>query len=184
MVEIRYTGDALWDRIERAVQKVKDRLERVAVALEGANIPYAVIGGTAVQLWVAQVDESAVRNTRNVDIVLNRRDLNETLSLMEATGVIVDPKSKDGVHLFFAGEKVRSDDLEPIPLLQELVTINNLVTFSLPSLVQMKLTCWRHKHKVHLLDLISIGLIDESWLTRFDGILQSRLQELLDDPEG
>ncbi len=76
MIEIKYTGDALWERIERAVEKVKDRLQRVTGALNDAQIPYAVIGGTAVQLWVAQVDESAVRNTCDVDIVLNRKDMN------------------------------------------------------------------------------------------------------------
>jgi hypothetical protein len=75
MVTIRYTGDALWDRIERAVQKVKDRLRRATQALGAAQIPYAVVGGNAVQLWVAQVDEAAVRNTRAVDLLLRRADL-------------------------------------------------------------------------------------------------------------
>lgn len=65
MVEIKYTGDALWERIERAVEKVKERLRRVTSTLNDAGIPYAVIGGNAVQLWVAQVDESAVRRHLN-----------------------------------------------------------------------------------------------------------------------
>ena len=69
MIEVKYTGDELWERIERAVDIVKDRLRRVTRALNEANIPYAVIGGNAVQHWVAQVDESVVRNTRDVDII-------------------------------------------------------------------------------------------------------------------
>lgn len=28
MIEIKHTGDALWERIERAVEKVKDRRKR------------------------------------------------------------------------------------------------------------------------------------------------------------
>jgi len=56
MVVIRYTGDALWERIERAVEKVKDRLRRVTQALDAKEIAYAVVGGNAVQIWVAQVD--------------------------------------------------------------------------------------------------------------------------------
>ncbi len=32
MVAIRYTGDERWERIERAVEKVKERLHRVATA--------------------------------------------------------------------------------------------------------------------------------------------------------
>ena len=64
MVEIKYVGDELWDRIERALENVKDRLKRVTSALNAAEVPYAIIGGNAVQHWVAQVDESVVRNTR------------------------------------------------------------------------------------------------------------------------
>ena len=30
MIEIKYSGDALWERIERAVEKVKYRLRRDA----------------------------------------------------------------------------------------------------------------------------------------------------------
>ena len=66
MIEIKYTGDALWSRIERAVENVKQRLRRVTDALNSAEVPYAVIGGNAVQHWVSQVDESVVRNTRDV----------------------------------------------------------------------------------------------------------------------
>ena len=56
-VDIIYTGDALWQRIERAVEKVKDRMRRVTTALDAAKIPYAIVGGNAVQLCgVAQVD--------------------------------------------------------------------------------------------------------------------------------
>lgn len=53
MIEIKYTGDALWERIERAVEKVKDRLRRVTRALNAADIPYAVVGDNAVQNWVS-----------------------------------------------------------------------------------------------------------------------------------
>ena len=60
MFEIKYAGDVLWQRIERAVEVVKDRLRRVTRALNSAEVPYAVIGGNAVQHWVAQVDESVV----------------------------------------------------------------------------------------------------------------------------
>ena len=77
MVEIKFVGDELWDRIERAVENVKDRRKRVTGALNIAGVPYAVIGGNAVQHWVAQVDESVVRNTRDVDIILNRSDSDE-----------------------------------------------------------------------------------------------------------
>jgi hypothetical protein len=57
----------------RAVEKVRERLRRATAALEGAGIPYAVVGGNAVASWVARVDEAAVRNTQDVDILLKPR---------------------------------------------------------------------------------------------------------------
>ena len=74
MTSFQITGQALWDRMERAVEKIQQRLERTAAALEQAGIPYAIIGGNAVRAWVAQADEAAVRTTRDVDILLRRSD--------------------------------------------------------------------------------------------------------------
>lgn len=67
MIEFKYTGDELYARMERAVEKVNGRLRKTVRIIENAGIPYAVIGGHAVRAWVAQVDEAAVRTTRDVD---------------------------------------------------------------------------------------------------------------------
>jgi len=61
-----------WERMVTAVEKVRERLRRAALALEQAGIPYAVSGGNAVAAWVSEVDEAAVRNTRDVDILSDR----------------------------------------------------------------------------------------------------------------
>ena len=66
------TGPISWERMIRAVEKVRARLDRAVAALEGAGIPYAVAGGNAVAAWVSRVDEAAVRNTQDVDILLRR----------------------------------------------------------------------------------------------------------------
>jgi hypothetical protein len=47
----------------------------------------------------------------------------------------------------------------------------------------MKLTSFRLKDRVHILDMIDVGLIDESWLGRWPGELSIRLKELLDNPD-
>jgi hypothetical protein len=47
----------------------------------------------------------------------------------------------------------------------------------------MKLTSYRFKDRVHLLDMIEVGLIDGSWPIRFSEELGERLQQLLDDPD-
>lgn len=197
MIEIRYTGDALWERIERAVEKVKDRLRRVTGALNAAEIPYAVVGGNAVQHWVAQVDESVVRNTQAVDIIINEPDLERAIPVLEAAGfryrraagitMFLDgpeAKARDAVHVLFAGKKVRDDYAEPVPAIERFELMEQARTLPFDELVRMKLTSFRRKDQVHLLDMISIGLLDASWPARFTQPLRSRLEELLNDPDG
>jgi len=197
MIEIKFTGDALWARIERAVEIVKERLRRVSQALNSADIPYAVIGGNAVQHWVSQVDESVVRNTRDVDIILNERDLDRAIPVLEAVGFIYrraagvtmfldgpNAKARDAVHVLFAGKKVREDYPEPVPEIDEYSLIADARTLPFERLVAMKLTSFRDKDRVHIRDMISISLIDESLLERLSPVLRSRLEELLADPDG
>ena len=87
MVSIRITGDELWRRMERAAEKVKVRLNKVVGLLESVGIPYAVVGDDAVRVWVAQVDEAAVRNTKDVDILVRRADFRQIRSVIEAAGL-------------------------------------------------------------------------------------------------
>src|SRR5688572_28395694 len=68
-------GWDILDRMERAVAKVRDRLLRATAALNAAAVPYAVVGGHAVASWVATIYEGAVRNTRDVDLMVRRDDL-------------------------------------------------------------------------------------------------------------
>ena len=55
---------------------------------------------------------------------------------------------------------------------------------TLEALVRMKLTAYRDKDRTHLRDLIDVGLIDRSWCGRLPAELATRLQSLLDNPEG
>lgn len=196
MVEIRFTGDALWERIGGAVEKVKDRLRRVSQALDAADVPYAVVGGNAVQIWVAQADESVARATQDVDIVLRRADLDAAIRALEAAGFVFregagiamfldgpNAKARDAVHVVFAGEKVRPDYVESVPDIANYRWIQNVRLMPLEPLVRMKLTSFRDKDRVHLRDLLSVGLIDDSWLANLPRPLATRLKELIDNPE-
>jgi hypothetical protein len=197
MIEIKYTGEALWERIERAVEKVKDRMRRVTETLNAAEIPYAVIGGNAVQHWVAQVDESAVRNTQDVDIILNESDLERAIAVLEPVGFIFRrsasinmfldgplAKARDAVHVIFAGKKVRPEYPEPVPTLEHFAWMGTAKTLPIEKLITMKLTSYRRKDQVHVQDMIALGIIDDSWLDRFSPVLRDRLLALLNDPEG
>jgi len=187
----------LLDRMVRAVEKVRERLSRAATALEGAGIPYAVVGGNAVASWVARVDEAAVRNTQDVDILLNRSDLDAAKQALAKAGFVfrhvkgIDmfldgPKAKarDAVHIIFAGERVRSEDPVPAPDVNESEVTGSIRAVALEPLVKMKLTSYRKKDQVHILDMIDVGLIDETWPSRLPAELSPRLKELLDNPEG
>ena len=54
----------------------------------------------------------------------------------------------------------------------------------LEALVRMKLTSYRRKDQMHLIDMLDVGLIDASWPAHFPPELAGRLQELIDSPEG
>ncbi len=188
---------AAWERMVTAVEKVRRRLRRAAAVLEEAGIPYALAGGNAVAAWVSEVDEAAVRNTQDVDILLRRADLERAKQAFAGAGFVyrhssgIDmfldgpgAKARDAVHIVFAGEKVRNDYLLPAPEVDESKSTPTCQVLNLDALVRMKLTSFRDKDRTHLRDLIEIGLIDEAWPSRLQRELGERLQELLDHPEG
>ncbi len=163
MVEFHLTGQALWDRMNRAVQ----------------------------------VDEAAVRTTRDVDILLRRADLPRVITAMEQAGFVyrhsagldmfldgVDAKERDAVHALMAEEKVRDSDLVAAPDVNESVMIEAHRTLTLEALVRMKINVFRDKDRMHLRDMLEVGLIDESWAPRFPSELACRLQQLISDPLG
>ena len=60
---VREETNSVFERMFRAVELVKQRLDRTCIALRNAGIPHAVIGGNAVAAWVATIDDG-IRNTR------------------------------------------------------------------------------------------------------------------------
>ena len=190
-------AEVSWERMSNAIEKVRQRLLRAARALEQARVAYAVAGGNAVAAWVSRVDEAAVRNTQDVDILLRRNDLPAARTALEQAGFVYrhaasidmfldgpDAKARDAVHIVFASEKVRPDYAITAPDVSESEETETFRLVSLEALVRMKLTSFRDKDRVHVRDLIEVGLVDASWLQRLPSSLQPRLQELLDHPEG
>jgi hypothetical protein len=191
------SAELVLDRMVRAVQDVRDRMLRATAALDAAGVPYAVIGGNAVAVWVARVDKAAVRNTQDVDILIRRPDLAAARSALEAVGFVyrhsagvdmfldgADAKARDAVHVLFAGEKVRAEYPEPTPDVEPHDLDPPFRVLPLESLVRMKLTSFRLKDQVHIQDLIGVGLIDETWPDRLPPELANRLRTILANPEG
>jgi len=190
-------GPEILDRMERAVAKVRERLLRATSALNRAGIPYAVVGGNAVASWVATIDEGAVRNTRDVDLLVERRDLPAVTTSLEAAGFVAgevfevvmfrdgpEGKPSEAVHLLFSGERLRPGDLLPAPAIETVDDPADFRVIALESLVAMKLMANRRKDQVHIEDLIDVGLIDASWLAKLTPQLAERLKQILDTPNG
>jgi hypothetical protein len=165
--------------------------------LKNAGIAYAVIGGNAVAAWVGRVDQSAVRFTQDVDLLIRRPDFEATKIALEAAGfryrkavnieMFLDgseAKARDAVHVIFAGEKVREDYAFAAPDVQDSEESESFRVLRLDALVTMKLTSFRDKDRTHLRDLISVGLIDQSWCEKLPTELAARLQILFDTPDG
>lgn len=171
-----------------AVDRVEQRLKKVTAALDAAGIPYAVIGGNAVACWVARVDPSATRATKDVDLLINRADSSRLDKVMASLGfaredlrrlvLFIDPEEpskRSGVHLVWAGEKVRPSYVCAAPSVEEAVRDpEGFLVLDLPALVRMKLTSMRPIDQAHVEDLLSVGLIEPS-------VRKSLPQELLDN---
>lgn len=185
------------DRMVRAVERVRERLLRATAALEQASLPYAVVGGNAVAAWVSRVDESAVRNTQDVDLLIRRDDLAAVTTALESAGfryrhsagldLFLDgpsARARDVVHVVFSGEKVRPEEALPNPDVTDSESAGPYRIASLRALVQIKLTAFRDKDRTHLRDLLEVGLIDASWGQHYPPELAARLEQLVDTPGG
>src|SRR5581483_7405094 len=94
-----------WERAMMASEKVKERLRRATAALGQAGIAYAVVGGNAVAEWVGRVDEGAVRNTKDVDILIRRDDLEKVKAALESAGFVYH--NLVGIDVFVDGPSGR-----------------------------------------------------------------------------
>ncbi len=184
----------------RAVEKVRDRLLRATSALEQVGIPYAVIGDCAVAACIERIDESAVRNTNTVELLIEANDFDYAKHALLQAGLchsysanihrFLDDQNttlRNAIKIYFARVLVEvSGQHWKLPSLSETTRSlsNQYSHLALEPLVAMQLGYNRINNKVNCRDMIDAGLIDQTWPARFDPILGARLQELLDDPEG
>jgi ethanolamine ammonia-lyase small subunit len=177
-----------------AVEKVRRRLLAAAAALEAADVPYAVLGDNAVAAWVTTVDEAAVRNTRDVDVLLRRADFDRARVALEGAGFVYrhvsgidlfldgpDASARDAVHVVFTNEYVREGEPLPSPDVEESTPADGFRILRLDALVRVKLTAWRDKDRVHLRDLIDVGLLTPESVPDLPEELRARLGTLFED---
>jgi hypothetical protein len=180
---------AAWDR---HVDQLLDTVRRLAQALSRAGIDYRVIGGVAVFLHVSGRDPLAARSTRDVDLAIDRRQLQAIVDAVRPLGLeyrhaagvdmLVDaqaPTARSAVHLVFVREKVRADYLEPVPpFAAPVTTAEGVLLAPVADLVRMKLTSYRLKDRVHVKDLDTVGLITPEIEADLSEPLRARLAEV------
>lgn len=172
-----------------AMERVEQRLRTATAALDAAGVPYAVVGGNAVAVWVAKIDPAATRTTKGVDLLVARADLDQVTQALEGAGFVredlrgltlfVDPQEpsrRSGVNLVWAGERVRPSYTHPAPTVDEGVRDpEGFTILALAALVRMKLTSFRDIDRVHLADLLSVGAIDDQIRAQLPPDLLERL---------
>jgi hypothetical protein len=174
------------------VEQIFDIVRRVAAALSAAGVPYRVVGGLGVFLHVSRRDPLAARMTRDIDLTVDRSDLERICEAARSYGfeyrhaagvdMLVDasqPQARSAVHLVFVGEKVRPEYVEPAPAFGPAEqTPDGVLIASVADLVRMKLTSFRLKDRVHLKDLDSVGLITPEIEAALPAVLRARLEQV------
>jgi hypothetical protein len=182
-----------WERHIMALDDVTRRLGRITGALTAAGVPYALVGGQAVAVWVATKDPAAVRTTKDVDLLLRRGDLPAAraaamtvdMDYFEVMNVGMflerdDPNPRHAVRLVWADEKMHADYPLPSASIEECDFIDPSVSVvSLAGLVRMKLMSNRDQDRVHLRDMIDVGLVDRMTCGDLPWQLEDRLNTLL-----
>jgi hypothetical protein len=147
-----------------------------------------------VMVHVNAVEPSAVRNTKDLDIMVHRTDLERIkevaaqhgFTFRHAAGVDMllppgETKAMNAVHLVFTGEKVKASQAIPNPPLRpEHVSVHGVqvAVISVSDLVQMKLSNNRDIDRVHVDDLDLVGLVTPEIEKSLPANLHARLQEI------
>jgi len=132
--------------------------------------------------------------TRDVDLMIRRSDLERVKEIaaqhgfrFRHTAVVgmllhgAPESAKNAVHLLFTGEKVRPAQATPNPPIRpEKKAIHGRDVFVIPlaDLVQMKLSAYRDKDRVHIRAMEGAGLITAEVERGLPTDLQARLQHI------
>lgn len=143
---------------------------------------------------VNRVEPPAVRNTKDIDILINRTDLDRIkeaaaqhdFTFRHAAGLDMllpscETPARNAVYLIFAGEKVRPNQAMPNPPLRpQQLSVHGVDVAIVPvaDLVLMKLNNNRDIDRVHVRDLQSVGLVTPEVEAALPPVLYARLQEI------
>jgi hypothetical protein len=167
---------------DQHVEQLFEVLKRVTSALRAAGIGYRLVGGVAVFLHVSEKDALAARMTRDIDMAVDRRDLDRIADAVRPFGfeyrhvagvdMLVDaakPSARSAVYLYSEGVPDFSPPVE---------TREGVLLAPVADLVCMKLTSYRLKDRVHIQDKDAAGLIAAEVEGALPDELRRRLAEI------
>jgi hypothetical protein len=171
---------------DRHVEQLFELMRRLHAALTQAKVDYRIVGGMAVFFQVSERDPDAARLTRDVDVAIDRTDLQRIAKAAEdfgfryqhAAGVdmLVDAKAskaRSAVHLLL---------VDPVPgFSKPTITAEGILLAPVSDLVRMKLTSFRLRDKTHVIDMDSVGLITPEIEAALPDQLRRRLQQVREE---
>ena len=190
------------DEAEQYMRSLRAKAVKVSKALTDAGVPHAVIGGMAVLAHALRAGQGFERMTRDLDILIKRTDLERVAQALQPLDfryrqimgipAFVPPQKPDqkksrfqeGVHIVWAGERVRPADPVPAPTLDSRPVVlapDGYVCLDVENLLRMKLTSFRLKDQVHVQDLLQIGLITKKIEAALPADLRKRLEHVKEE---
>jgi hypothetical protein len=186
-------GQAINLMFEERLFGLVEILHKATDMFRAEGIPYELIGGMAVAAQLERVDRDQVMLTKDVDVMVNRSDLEKIIEVGErydfhyrhAAGLDMllpgnEKKAMRGVHLIFSGEKVRPGQSANPALAPEPVVVYGKEVSVIPviDLVRMKLNSYRLKDQVHIQAMDSLGLITPEVEQALPPELHARLEHV------
>jgi hypothetical protein len=148
---------------------VHQTMRRVAIALDEAAIPYAIVGGMAVNA------HRHSRTTKGVDLLLAADGFSAFKAVIAIAGFqavhgrprrFVDPRTGVTFDILVTGQFPGSGVPGPIAFpepSQVAQEMDGLRVASLPTLVQLKLAARRHQDFADVVSLIRVNGLDEAF---------------------
>ena len=167
-------------------------VEAITRALQNAGVAFEVIGGVAVNAHILPLGRSRSFVTRDIDILLNRQDLEKASIAAEPLGyqmkkmmggytlIKAGQDLGEAIHVIFVGEKSKSTQPSPHPALNP--EMKSLFGITIPvaplqDLLHMKLNSFRRKDITHIEIMNETGLITPALEQTLPPLLQERLKQ-------
>ncbi len=166
---------------------IHQAMNRIAAELDKANIPYALVGGMAVNAHRHH------RTTDDLDILLTpeglekfrQRFVGQSFDMIPGRSIrFVDRKNAVTLDILVTGMYPGSDKPGPIAYPDPATVrerIENIEVVNLPTLIQLKLAARRYQDLADVISLIRVHQLDESFADRLHPSMRNDYIECLEE---